>query len=92
MRVAGDEALDILGVPSTSDSRRIGFHIPPYISIGHLHMHVQGLPFKNAFRRWKYPVRAGNGKTTTKGWSMFVEVEQAITILKGGGRVKIGAC
>ncbi|KAH7103569.1 HIT-like protein [Auriculariales sp. MPI-PUGE-AT-0066] len=92
MKAAGNKALDMLGVPSSPDSRRLGFHIPPYISIGHLHMHVQGLPFKSMFRGWRYPVRTGNGRTTTKGFSMFADVDQTLSILESGGRVKIGSC
>ncbi len=33
----------------------LGFHVPPFTSVYHLHMHVIGGPFKNIFRRLKYP-------------------------------------
>jgi hypothetical protein len=35
---------------------RLGFHVPPFNSVNHLHMHVIGLPFKNKFRYLKYKV------------------------------------
>lgn len=33
---------------------RLGFHVPPFNSVNHLHMHVIGLPFKNKIRSYKY--------------------------------------
>ena len=33
----------------------LGFHIPPFTSIPHLHLHAIGLPFKNFWRSMKYP-------------------------------------
>lgn len=92
MRSAAHRALDLVGVPRDSSMRRLGFHIPPYISVGHLHLHVHAMPFKNCFRQFKYLVRAGNGSTTNKSFSWFVEVDQAIAILERGGRVKIWSC
>jgi hypothetical protein len=35
---------------------RLGFHVPPFNSVNHLHMHVIGLPFKNRFRSFKYKI------------------------------------
>ena len=36
---------------------RLGFHVPPYISVPHLHMHGFALPIKNCFTNWfKYGV------------------------------------
>jgi len=36
------------------DQLRFGFHVPPFNSVHHLHLHVIGLPFKNWFRAFKY--------------------------------------
>ncbi|KAI8092517.1 HIT-like domain-containing protein [Halteromyces radiatus] len=36
------------------DQIRLGFHVPPFNSVPHLHMHVIGGPFKNNWRKWKY--------------------------------------
>ena len=49
------------------NSTRIGFHLPPFNSIYHLHLHGIGKPFKNAFRALKYP------KFETPWWtSVFI--------------------
>ncbi|KAL1949430.1 hypothetical protein VTO73DRAFT_8311 [Trametes versicolor] len=85
----GHEVLDKLDVPS--HLRRLGFHVPPYISVTHLHMHVQALPHRTFLRRMKYPiVRGRNGRE--KGISWFVEAEQAVRILESGSRIRILSC
>ncbi|KAH9945407.1 HIT-like protein [Epithele typhae] len=81
--------LDGLAVPP--HLRRIGFHIPPYISVPHLHMHIQALPYRSIFRKLKYPVVAGwSGRE--KGVSWFVDAEQAVRILEKGSQVRILPC
>ncbi|CEI94686.1 HIT-like protein [Rhizopus microsporus ATCC 52813] len=42
--------------PEDETQIRLGFHVPPFNSVNHLHMHVIGLPFKNKFRYLKYKV------------------------------------
>ena len=106
MAEIGHGVLDGLDVPSSSrryvaalsrkrykfiDESRLGFHIPPFNSVNHLHLHVQGLPYNSAWRRAKYPYRPGSsGKEKGIGW--FVEVEQTIRILEKGGAVRILPC
>lgn len=69
---------------------RLGFHIPPYNSVDHLHLHVQALPYKKG-RVLKYPVITGGGRHA-KGFSWFVEVEQALKIIGEGRRVSVLSC
>jgi Scavenger mRNA decapping enzyme C-term binding len=35
---------------------RTGFHVPPFNSVHHLHMHVIVPPFKSWYRNAKYPL------------------------------------
>ncbi|KAH7911360.1 HIT-like protein [Hygrophoropsis aurantiaca] len=81
--------LDGLGIPISD--RRIGFHIPPFNTVNHLHLHVQALPYKSFARRMKYPIAAGIGPYT-KGLSWFVEARQALRILDQGGQIRISPC
>lgn len=78
---------------STSEKRRYGFHISPFNSIDHLHLHClqEPLTFKG---RLKYPVSGpypNSRPPLIKGFSWFVTADQAIALLKANRRVRIGA-
>ncbi|KAI0784537.1 HIT-like protein [Abortiporus biennis] len=85
----GHSILDKYDVPSTS--RRLGFHIPPFYSVDHLHLHVQGLPYKSKLYQAKYHIATGS-QSSNKGFSWFVEASQAIRILEQGRQIGILPC
>ncbi|KZT73569.1 hypothetical protein DAEQUDRAFT_661907 [Daedalea quercina L-15889] len=89
MAEIGHHVLDDLKVPASS--RRLGFHIPPFFSVNHLHMHAQGLPYRSTARALKYHVSSGS-RGHDKGFSWFCEAKQAIHILENGGRIRILPC
>ncbi|KAI9206806.1 HIT-like domain-containing protein [Polychytrium aggregatum] len=53
MTQVGHTVLNDLGVKP--EDRQFGFHVPPFTSVPHLHMHGFGKPFKNWLRTIKYP-------------------------------------
>lgn len=38
---------------------RFGYHLPPFNSVDHLHLHCFGLPFAPAWKAWKYETTLG---------------------------------
>ncbi|KDQ24773.1 HIT domain protein [Pleurotus ostreatus PC15] len=89
MERIGHDILDSLDVPP--HQRKLGFHIPPFNSVQHLHLHLQGLPYKSLVRRMKYPVVQG-GKGSVKGFSWFVNVSQLIELLERRRCVRVMPC
>ncbi|KIY43868.1 HIT-like protein [Fistulina hepatica ATCC 64428] len=71
--------------------RPMGFHIPPFNSVQHLHLHVQSTPYNSSFRQLKYRMSLGRSPHI-KGCSCFVEVDQAVQLLDADNRVGVFPC
>ncbi|KAJ7183604.1 HIT-like protein [Mycena filopes] len=88
MKTIGERLLDDLGSPA--NMRVLGFHIPPFNSVNHLHMHVQGLPYKS-LRQAKYHISSGFAYFD-KGFGWFIEAEQAARSLDKGRAIGVFPC
>ncbi|KAN0065831.1 hypothetical protein ACQY0O_000961 [Thecaphora frezii] len=91
MQFLGQRALELLS-PDAKAERRFGFHIPPFTSVDHLHLHALQLPFRSSLRSLKYRIAPAPSNQYHKGWSWFVEFSQACAILQDGDRIKIAKC
>ncbi|EIW83688.1 HIT-like protein [Coniophora puteana RWD-64-598 SS2] len=89
MAKVGNSILDEWNVPALD--RRLGFHIPPFNTVNHLHLHVQALPYKSRLRQMKYPI-SRRSDPYVKGFSWFVEVRQAIQLLERGKKITVSSC
>ncbi|KAJ3810260.1 hypothetical protein F5876DRAFT_42141, partial [Lentinula aff. lateritia] len=70
---------------------RMGFHISPSSPVGHLHLHVQTLPYKNFSKFLKYPI-ANGFESFHKGFSWFIEAYQIISIIQQDRSVGLFPC
>ncbi|KAF9430159.1 hypothetical protein BGZ94_008099 [Podila epigama] len=73
------KAYDLLrGRGHDPETSKLGFHVPPFNTVNHLHLHVLGGEFKSRFRRLKYQ--------TGRVW--YQDLDQVLDKLK---RVREGA-
>ncbi|WRT65930.1 uncharacterized protein IL334_002881 [Kwoniella shivajii] len=67
---------------------KMGFHIPPFSSVPHLHLHV--FSGEHTFiGKLKYPI-TGNRRQSEKGLGWFVTAEQVEHTLQNGRTVGLG--
>ncbi|WVO19616.1 uncharacterized protein IAS62_000905 [Cryptococcus decagattii] len=74
-------------VPS-KPTPKLGFHIPPFSSVPHIHLHAFSGPH-TFIGKFKYPVTT---YAAGKGFGWFVTAEQAKSTLERGGTVGLGRC
>ncbi|AGV14151.1 hypothetical protein C343_01567 [Cryptococcus neoformans C23] len=74
-------------VPS-KPAPKLGFHIPPFSSVPHIHLHVFSGPH-TFIGKFKYPVTT---YAAGKGLGWFVTVEQARNTLERGETIGLGRC
>lgn len=91
MKALGNKALDLVA-HDTKEERRFGFHIPPFRSVDHLHLHCLQLPFKSSLKAMKYRVAEPPSREYYKGWSWFAEWKQTCALLEAGRKVKVKSC
>lgn len=84
-------------------SFRLGFHIPPFSSVHHIHLHVLSLPLSHGWAKVKYrsttfrkppsptPKLVEEGLVPKQGkkWGWFVDVRDAKDILSAGKTIKV---
>lgn len=85
----------LLNVPQPNAKTRFGFHLPPFTSVPHLHMHCLSLPLKPGLclKKYKYDPRCTLWFRTTqrqlKAWGVqppFVRPEDVPPPKPGGFR------
>ena len=69
-----------IGQQLVGQDGKFGFHVPPFISVRHLHLHCFQLPFKNWVKRLVYP------KGNSKWGRWFVDVDILIEGIARNGK------
>ena len=78
-RMLGSAPAPSPAAPDDPPETRFGFHIPPFNSVDHLHMHAFALPFEPAWKERKYSEEA---------WARFAfqPAEELVERLEAEGR------